>query len=87
MEELHERNIVHLDLKAENFLVASSEEQGIEIKIADMGLSRKIKDGPIRNSCGTVRFFSLSHTHSLSFTHTHTHELTDQFHGTGNSER
>ena len=74
MEELHERKIVHLDLKAENFLVASSEEQGIEIKIADMGLSRKIKDGPIRNSCGTVRFFSVSrtHTHSLSFTHTHT---------------
>ena len=74
MEELHERKIVHLDLKAENFLVASSEEQGIEIKIADMGLSRKIKDGPIRNSGGTVRFFSLSlsHTHSLSFTHTHT---------------
>ena len=73
MEELHKQKILHLDLKAENFLVASSEKRGIEIKIADMGLSRKIKDGPIRYSCGTVRFLSLFTTQAHTHTHTHVH--------------
>ena len=43
VEELHDRKIVHLDLKSENFLVASSETKGVDIKIADMGLSCKLE--------------------------------------------
>ena len=58
VEELHDRKIVHLDLKAENFLVASSETKGVDIKIADMGLSCKLESGPIRKYAGTLTFMA-----------------------------
>ena len=58
MEELHDRDIVHLDLKSENFLVASSETKGVDIQIADMGLSCKLESGPICKYAGTLTFMA-----------------------------
>ena len=58
VEELHDRKIVHLDLKSENFLVASSETKGVDIQIADMGLSCKLESGPIRKCAGTPSFMA-----------------------------
>lgn len=39
---MHEKGVVHRDLKLDNILVGEFDEENIEVKIADFGLSDQI---------------------------------------------
>jgi serine/threonine protein kinase len=53
--ELHDKNIMHRDLKLENILV---DNQGY-LKIIDYGLAKVIKDGELAQSyCGTPEYLA-----------------------------
>lgn len=48
---LHERGLVHGDIKLENILV-----DGENIKLSDFGLARRIGEASMNNNCGTVEY-------------------------------
>ena len=50
---LHERNIVHRDLKFENIVQTGSSKGHKNVKIIDFGLAAYLPDGPLVESCGT----------------------------------
>ena len=52
----HRNNIVHRDIKLENFLLNINEEtQKIYVKLTDFGISRKMKPGKMMCGCkGTL---------------------------------
>lgn len=51
----HKKNIVHRDVKLDNFLVNCDEEGNILVKLADFGLACKYEsDRPPSNKCGSV---------------------------------
>lgn len=50
---LHEQNITHRDLKPDNILLATSEENTL-LKISDFGLSKLVRNNSVlRTLCGT----------------------------------
>lgn len=42
IKEIHNRGIVHRDIKLDNILVGNYDEENIEVKIADFGLADEI---------------------------------------------
>merc|ERR1711991_712313 len=51
---LHDLDIIHRDLKPENLLVASSDTDMTEIKVADFGLSKIVgEDVTLKTACGS----------------------------------
>ncbi|CDW88963.1 serine threonine protein kinase [Stylonychia lemnae] len=42
LQQIHERGVVHRDIKLDNILVGNFDEENIEVKIADFGLSDQI---------------------------------------------
>ena len=60
MTYLHEKSIIHGDLKACNVLLKrdATDERGFQCKVADFGLSRMVPSnaGICTSSCGTVRY-------------------------------
>jgi len=67
---MHDKNIVHRDLKAENILLHSSRASDLSIKIADFGLSCFIDPKKrLKSKVGTLVYmgpeiFSLTETES-----------------------
>eukprot|EP00347_Sterkiella_histriomuscorum_P022236 403331192 len=56
---MHQRNIVHRDLKLENVLLNSIEEGEFEIRIADYGLACEILPGTLNyQKCGTPSYIA-----------------------------
>lgn len=52
VDHLHQRNIIHRDLKLENFLVGENLET---VKLIDFGLATVYdKRSPPRQTCGTI---------------------------------
>lgn len=55
IEHCHKENIVHRDIKLENFLVDSDETGKVKIKLSDFGLACKFdKDEPPTTKCGSI---------------------------------
>uniref|UniRef100_A0A8C9END4 Protein kinase domain-containing protein n=1 Tax=Pavo cristatus TaxID=9049 RepID=A0A8C9END4_PAVCR len=63
---LHEKNIVHLDLKPQNILLSSINPLG-DVKIVDFGMSRKVEHSTeLRQIMGTTEYLEVNyylHTH------------------------
>ncbi len=56
---LHQENICHRDIKAENILISVLPDSSLCIKICDYGFSRNFNDGDLfRTSCGTPNYAS-----------------------------
>ena len=56
VEQLHEKGFVHNDLKFDNFLVNIEPDGKITVKVADLGIARRIDKKGVAG--GTNRFFS-----------------------------
>lgn len=55
LEYCHKNNIVHRDVKLENFLVDSDESGNINVKLSDFGLACKLEvDNPPTTKCGSI---------------------------------
>lgn len=55
MQHCHENNIVHRDVKLENFLVDLDEDQNILVKLSDFGLACKYDtEEPPTTKCGSI---------------------------------
>lgn len=51
----HQNNIVHRDVKMENFLIDSDENANIIVKLSDFGLACKFdKEKPPTHKCGSI---------------------------------
>mmetsp|Transcript_24103 Transcript_24103/g.58614 ORF Transcript_24103/g.58614 Transcript_24103/m.58614 type:complete len:690 (-) Transcript_24103:256-2325(-) len=56
---LHQEGVVHRDLKPENILVSARTDEGLQIKIADFGLSKAtLSVSPMRTMVGTPQYWA-----------------------------
>ncbi|CDW77617.1 serine threonine protein kinase [Stylonychia lemnae] len=56
---MHQRNIIHRDLKLDNILLKSSKQGIYEVRIADFGLAKQLKQGEIlSHKCGTPSYIA-----------------------------
>lgn len=62
---LHERDIIHRDVKPENILLAENDE----VKLADFGLSVNAQNQRRRTICGTPDYTPPESLYKLSFSH------------------
>ena len=53
IDYLHSRQICHRDLKLENILICSEDQNNPIIKISDMGLSKFVDQTMLKTICGT----------------------------------
>lgn len=62
MKHLHDRNIIHCDLKLDNILLDGENEDDLFPFITDFGLSKKLKMGqtfiPFENEFGTLQYMA-----------------------------
>eukprot|EP00347_Sterkiella_histriomuscorum_P008272 403345715 len=57
--QLHEKNIIHRDIKPQNILIQYSSNGDVEVKIADFGLAQKIQEQQLLiKQCGTPGFIA-----------------------------
>jgi len=57
VEVLHDHSIIHRDLKPENVLMANTQGDNINVKIADFGLATFFsEDKPLVKNCGTTGY-------------------------------
>ena len=51
----HEHDVIHKDVKLDNFLVKKNDDQDLEIKLADFGLACSYdKHEPPTDACGSL---------------------------------
>ena len=51
----HQKNILHRDIKLENFLIDTSDNDELIVKLADFGLACKLEpDKPQTQKCGSL---------------------------------
>jgi serine/threonine protein kinase len=55
LEYMHSKNIAHRDLKPENLLLANTDSDSDNLKVADFGFAKKISQG-LSTRCGTPAF-------------------------------
>jgi len=55
LDHMHSQNIIHRDLKPENLLVTTEANGRDTVKLADFGLSMRVKD-PLHTICGTPTY-------------------------------
>ena len=58
IDYLHSRKICHRDLKLENILICSEDQNNPIIKIADMGLSKLLDQTMLKTICGTRAYLA-----------------------------
>ena len=59
LKYLHDNNIIHRDLKLENFLLTSKNQETAELKMIDFGMSRHFLEGEkFTQTCGTVYYMA-----------------------------
>lgn len=55
IEYCHSNNIVHRDVKLENFLIDSDDSLNISVKLSDFGLACQFdKEQPPSHKCGSI---------------------------------
>ena len=55
IDHCHRNNILHRDVKLDNFLVEPSEHHDLKVKLADFGIACLFdKESPPSNQCGSV---------------------------------
>ena len=62
---LHEKDIVHRDIKLENILLVYENENTV-IKVTDFGLAKSTTDG-LHTYCGTPQYFAPEVFHFIDF--------------------
>ena len=58
IDYLHSRQICHRDLKLENILICSEDENNPIIKISDLGLSKFVDQTMLKTFCGTRAYLA-----------------------------
>lgn len=55
VHQCHQKNIIHRDVKLENFLIDCQEDGYIQVKLTDFGLASKLEQGKkLTNKCGSL---------------------------------
>lgn len=57
VEAIHNRNIIHRDLKCENIFLQRNKNKGFTCKIGDFGFA-KVVENTTKTSCGTIYFMA-----------------------------
>ena len=57
VEAIHERNIIHRDLKCQNIFLHRNKTGSYTCKIGDFGFA-KVVEGTTKTSCGTIYFMA-----------------------------
>eukprot|EP01129_Flabellula_baltica_P017017 TRINITY_DN929_c0_g2_i3.p1 TRINITY_DN929_c0_g2~~TRINITY_DN929_c0_g2_i3.p1 ORF type:complete len:392 (+),score=74.25 TRINITY_DN929_c0_g2_i3:579-1754(+) len=56
VDHMHKKGVAHRDLKLENILITSNDEENPTIKISDFGLSKEFSKTQLLTACGTPEY-------------------------------